>query len=64
MLKNKVVVITGGAGLLGQEFAKAVLKNNGQQLLQIWIQNMDLKLPPIERTIPGRYNRFSTIEYQ
>ena len=29
MLKDKVVVITGGAGLLGQEFAKAILKNNG-----------------------------------
>jgi NAD(P)-dependent dehydrogenase (short-subunit alcohol dehydrogenase family) len=29
MLKNKVIVITGGAGLLGQQFAKAVLENNG-----------------------------------
>jgi NAD(P)-dependent dehydrogenase (short-subunit alcohol dehydrogenase family) len=29
MLKNKIVVITGGAGLIGQEFAKAVVKNNG-----------------------------------
>jgi NAD(P)-dependent dehydrogenase (short-subunit alcohol dehydrogenase family) len=29
MLKNKVVVITGGAGLLGQEFAKTILENNG-----------------------------------
>jgi NAD(P)-dependent dehydrogenase (short-subunit alcohol dehydrogenase family) len=29
MLKNKVVVITGGAGLLGKEFATAVLENNG-----------------------------------
>lgn len=29
MLKNKVVVITGGAGLLGQEFAKVILENNG-----------------------------------
>jgi NAD(P)-dependent dehydrogenase (short-subunit alcohol dehydrogenase family) len=29
MLKNKVVVITGGAGLIGKEFVKAVVKNNG-----------------------------------
>jgi NAD(P)-dependent dehydrogenase (short-subunit alcohol dehydrogenase family) len=29
MLRDKVVVITGGAGLLGQEFVKAVLENNG-----------------------------------
>lgn len=29
MLKNKVIVITGGAGLLGQEFTKAILANHG-----------------------------------
>lgn len=29
MLDNKVVVITGGAGLIGQEFVKAVVENNG-----------------------------------
>jgi len=29
MLNNKVIVITGGAGLLGQSFTEAVLKNNG-----------------------------------
>jgi NAD(P)-dependent dehydrogenase (short-subunit alcohol dehydrogenase family) len=29
MLSNKVVIITGGAGLLGQEFTKTVLQNNG-----------------------------------
>lgn len=29
MLKNKVVVITGGAGLLGQEFTRAVVENGG-----------------------------------
>lgn len=29
MLTNKVIVITGGAGLLGQELAKAVITNNG-----------------------------------
>ncbi|MCT7639250.1 oxidoreductase [Aliarcobacter butzleri] len=29
MLKNKVVVITGGAGLIGKEFVKAVIENGG-----------------------------------
>ena len=29
MLNNKVVVITGGAGLIGKEFVKAVVENNG-----------------------------------
>jgi len=29
MLSNQVVVITGGAGLIGQEFVKAVVENNG-----------------------------------
>ncbi len=29
MLKNRIIVITGGAGLLGREFAKAVLENDG-----------------------------------
>jgi NAD(P)-dependent dehydrogenase (short-subunit alcohol dehydrogenase family) len=29
MLSNKVVVITGGAGLIGQEFIKAVVENGG-----------------------------------
>ena len=27
MLKNRVIVITGGAGLIGQEFVKVVIKN-------------------------------------
>ncbi|MCT7626111.1 oxidoreductase [Aliarcobacter butzleri] len=29
MLKNKIVVITGGAGLIGKEFVKAVVENGG-----------------------------------
>lgn len=32
-LDNKVVVITGGAGVLGQEFAKAVALNGGRPIL-------------------------------
>jgi len=29
MLTNKIIVITGGAGLIGKEFVKAVVENNG-----------------------------------
>jgi len=33
MLSRKVVVITGGAGLIGQEFVKAVVENNGTAVI-------------------------------
>jgi len=33
MLKNKVVVITGGAGVLGQEFVKAVVGQQGTAVI-------------------------------
>lgn len=33
MLSNKVVVITGGAGLLGKEFIKAVIENDGKAII-------------------------------
>lgn len=33
MLSNKVVVITGGAGLIGKEFVKAVVENNGVAII-------------------------------
>lgn len=29
MLDNKIIIITGGAGLIGQEFVKAVVENKG-----------------------------------
>ena len=33
MLKNKIAVITGGAGLIGREFAKAVIENGGVAII-------------------------------
>jgi len=33
MLKNKVVAVTGGAGLIGKEFVKTVLENNGTAVI-------------------------------
>jgi NAD(P)-dependent dehydrogenase (short-subunit alcohol dehydrogenase family) len=29
MIKDKVIVVTGGAGLIGQEFVKAIIENSG-----------------------------------
>ena len=29
MLKNKIIVITGGAGLIGQKFVEAIIRHNG-----------------------------------
>ena len=29
LIKGKVIVITGGAGLIGQEFAKAIIDQGG-----------------------------------
>ena len=33
LLENKVIVITGGAGLIGSEFVKTVLENNGTAII-------------------------------
>jgi NAD(P)-dependent dehydrogenase (short-subunit alcohol dehydrogenase family) len=33
MLKNKVVVVTGGAGLIGREFVKEITQNNGVAII-------------------------------
>jgi len=33
MLKDQVIVITGGAGLIGQEFIKAVVEQNGTAII-------------------------------
>jgi len=35
MLKDKVVVVTGGAGLIGQEFVKAVIEQNATGFLNL-----------------------------
>lgn len=33
MLKSNVTVITGGAGLIGREFVKAVVQNQGVAII-------------------------------
>lgn len=44
MLQNKVIVITGGAGLLGQEFVKAVVENKGTAIIADINEQIGLKV--------------------
>ena len=44
MLKNKVIVITGGAGLIGQEFIKAIIENNGIAIIADIDKNLGNKV--------------------
>lgn len=44
MLKNKVVVITGGAGLIGKEFVKAVVENQGIAIIADINEELGLKV--------------------
>ncbi len=43
MLQGKVVVITGGAGLVGKEFTKAVVENNGVAIIADINEELGLK---------------------
>jgi len=44
MLSNQVVVITGGAGLIGQEFVKAVVEQNGIAIIADINQEVGIKV--------------------
>ena len=43
MLNNKIVVITGGAGLIGKEFVKAVVENGGIAIIADINEEIGLK---------------------
>lgn len=43
MLKDKVIVITGGAGLIGKEFVKAVVENGGIAIIADIDEELGLK---------------------
>lgn len=54
MLKNKVVVITGGAGLLGREFSTSVAKNGGISVIaDLDFEVADRVANVINLTYPG-----------
>ncbi len=44
MLKDKVVVITGGAGLIGKEFVKAIVENGGIAIIADINEEIGLKV--------------------
>ena len=44
MLKNQVIVITGGAGLIGKEFVKAVIENGGVAIIADINEEIGLKV--------------------
>jgi len=44
VLKNRVVVITGGAGLIGSEFVKAVVEHNGVAIIADINEEIGLKV--------------------
>lgn len=44
MLNNKVIVITGGAGLIGKEFVKAVVENQGIAIIADINEELGLKV--------------------
>ena len=44
MLSNKIVVITGGAGLIGKEFVKAVIENNGTAIIADINEEIGMKI--------------------
>lgn len=44
MLKDKIIVVTGGAGLIGTGFIKAIVKNNGTAIIADINKNVGLEL--------------------
>ncbi len=60
MLSNKVVVITGGAGLLGQEFSKTVLMNKGITIITDINEEFGLKVA----TQLKKFTSLGKVEFQ
>ena len=44
MKKNKVVILTGGSGLIGQAFCKSITENNGHLIVADIKENNEFKL--------------------
>jgi NAD(P)-dependent dehydrogenase (short-subunit alcohol dehydrogenase family) len=44
MLKDNVIIIAGGAGLIGQEFVKTIVQNNGIAIIADLDENASIKI--------------------
>jgi len=55
MLKNKIVVVTGGAGRIGSEFVKAIVANNGVAIIaDVDEQKKEKSIKDIQNLFPGK----------
>jgi len=52
LLKNKIIVITGGAGLIGIEFVKSIIENGGMAIIADINEN---KISKIIKELPKNY---------
>ena len=52
LLKNKIIVITGGAGLIGIEFVKSIIENGGTAIIADINEN---KISKIIKELPKNY---------
>ena len=63
MLKNKVVVITGGAGLLGQEFAKTIIMTNGIAIIADFNQEKGTEVTEyLQKLFPAATVKFQFLD--
>ncbi len=63
MLKDKIIVITGGAGLLGQEFVRAVLENNGTAIIAEIDEKRGIQLvEQLKQSLPGCNAEFHLLD--
>jgi NAD(P)-dependent dehydrogenase (short-subunit alcohol dehydrogenase family) len=63
MLKNKVIVITGGAGLLGQEFTKTILSNNGIAIIADFNQEKGIEVTGnLQKLFPSAIVKFQLLD--
>jgi len=72
LLKDKVVIVTGGFGLLGKEFIKCIVREGGiGNSIQFVIDNIKQKYGKIDALVNNAYprnknygRRFECVEYE
>ena len=65
MLNNKIIVVTGGAGLIGTGFIKTIVKNNGTAIIADINKNVGLELKSnLTKSLNSEKNRFHRVGYK